>query len=172
MTVAFASLPKLAAVLFPFTICLLGLFFLIELTVRKQSRKAEAAYGLSNTFLEQCFAGIRVVQTFAMSKPLMEHWNIRFLEKVETLQTRPGLVRSIKIAWCHFASCIILAAGYYYGWSLKDEGYQPGSIFNVRPSLLDIQLNRYMLTQCSESTDHLLLHYYALCGIHPLELCL
>ena len=171
MTVAFISLPKLAAVLFPFTIWMLGLFFLIEWTVKKQSRKAEAAYSLSNTFLEQCFAGIRVVQTFAMSQPLMEHWDTKFLKKVEMLQTRPGLVRSIKIAWCHFALCIILAAGYYYGWSLKDEGYQPGSIFNVSPSLLDIQLDRYMLTQLSVSTDHHLLHCYALYGVQPLELC-
>jgi hypothetical protein len=82
-----------------------------------------------------------------MSQPLMKHWDTKFLKKVEMLQTRPGLVRSIKIGWCHFALCIILAAGYYYGWSLKDEGYQPGSIFNVSPSLLDIELNRYMLTK-------------------------
>jgi hypothetical protein len=34
MTVAFISLPKLAAVLFPFTIWMLGLFFLIEWTVK------------------------------------------------------------------------------------------------------------------------------------------
>jgi ABC-type protease/lipase transport system fused ATPase/permease subunit len=131
MVVAFVSLPKLAGVLFPFFIWLLMLFAIIEFMVKKQEARAEDASGLANTFLEQCFSGIKVVQTFAMSKPLKEHWDNTLLKDIEALRTRPALVRAIKIAWCHFALCIILGVGYYYGSSLKAEGAEFGSIFNV-----------------------------------------
>jgi ABC-type bacteriocin/lantibiotic exporter with double-glycine peptidase domain len=129
--VAFVSLPKLAAVLFPFFIWLLVLFALIELTVKKQEARAEDASGLANTFLEQCFSGIRVVQTFAMSKVLREHLDNTLLKDIEDLRTRPAFVRAIKNAWCFFALCTIMGVGYYYGSSLMAEGAQFGSIFNV-----------------------------------------
>jgi hypothetical protein len=41
----------------------------------------------------------------------------------------------------------------------------------VSPSLLDVELNRYILTKLSVSTDHHLLHCYAFYGVQPLELC-
>ena len=124
----------------PFFIWLLLLFTFIEQTLRGQEAKTEMVQGFSNTFLEQCFSGIRVIQTFAMSKPLLKHWDTTMLKHIERLQRFPTLVRSIKIAWCQFAFCSILAAGYYYGTTLKEEGFLFGSIFNV--SLISLTLQR------------------------------
>ncbi|KAH8085235.1 P-loop containing nucleoside triphosphate hydrolase protein, partial [Filobasidium floriforme] len=131
LVVAFVSLPKLAVVLSPFFIWLLVLFTSVELVVKKQEVRAEDASGRANTFLEQCFSGIRVVHTFAMSKPLRQYWNNSLLGDIEALQTRSIFVRAIKIGWCHFALCTILGVGYYYGSSLMDNGAQVGSIFNT-----------------------------------------
>jgi ABC-type bacteriocin/lantibiotic exporter with double-glycine peptidase domain len=131
LVVAFVALPKLAGVLLPFFIWLLLLFTFIERTLRWQEAKTETVQGFSNTFLEQCFSGVRVIQTFAMSKPLLKHWDTTMLKHIERLQQFPTLVRSIKIAWCQFAFCSILATGYYYGTTLKEEGFLFGSIFNV-----------------------------------------
>lgn len=143
---AFISLPKLAAVLFPFSVWVIVFFYFIEKTTKRQQARAEAAQGLASTFLEQCLSGVRVIQTFGMTKPLMKRWDGTLLKDVEMLRTMPALVRAVEIAWCHFAMGLILGVSVHYSSTLAGEGYRFGSMFNVRKHKSPIKQLPKMLT--------------------------
>lgn len=135
LTVAADSAPKLFLVLFGlivFTaICLAAIRFFDS----KYQAQAHKTNGSSSTFLEQCLAGIRVVQTFSMQRSLLTHWDRQLLTKSERSSKMESLIHSLQGALLQFITKVALGLGYFYGHRLVSAGVDYGHIVTVSWSI-------------------------------------
>ena len=86
----------------------------------------------SSTFLEQCFSGVRVVQTFSMSQPLMKRW-ITLLADTERTGFQQARIRSLEGGVTMLSGLTALGVGLYYGSKLVQDGLNYGYVITVSP---------------------------------------
>lgn len=117
------------------------MFALTSKITNRVDRLSVQAKDAAVTFLEQCFSGIRVVQTFAMQKPLIDHWNQKMLVLAERTEVKSGLVHAGESAWLAIGTASIWSVAYYYGDRLVKGGMPFGYIITV--SIPIISTKRY-----------------------------
>jgi ATP-binding cassette subfamily B (MDR/TAP) protein 1 len=107
-----------------------GCFFVIGLAVRKYETRADMSKDSSSTFLEQCLSGIRVVQTFSMSQPLMKRW-ITLLADTERTGFQQARIRGLEGGVTMLSGLCVLGVGLYYGSKLVQDGLNYGYVITV-----------------------------------------
>jgi len=89
----------------------------------------------SSTFLEQCLSGVRVVQTFSMSQPLMKRW-ITLLADTERTGFQQARISGLEGGVTMLSGLCALGVGLYYGSILVKNGLNYGYVITVSPVLI------------------------------------
>jgi hypothetical protein len=103
---------------------------MIGIAIRKYETAADMSKDSSFTFLEQCLSGIRVVQTFSMSQPLMKRW-ISLLGDTERTGNQQARIRGLEGAVTMLSALSALGVGLYYGSKLIPDGLKYGLVITV-----------------------------------------
>lgn len=81
-------------------VTLIAIVLLLTLTtirLNKLSKPILRNESKASAFIEQCFAGVRVVTTFGMHAPLIRHLDTMLLRRLETLGGKRGVVQGFEV---------------------------------------------------------------------------
>jgi ABC-type bacteriocin/lantibiotic exporter with double-glycine peptidase domain len=103
---------------------------------KKYQNQAHIAEGAASTFLEQCFSGIRVVQTFDMARALMQRFGEQILRDAERSSSKRAAIQTMESGLQMAIFFIQSGVSFIYGSRLIErEGYNLGQVVAVSDSI-------------------------------------